>query len=249
MATILNRLFGVRAILLHDDPSAYERWHWLKKYVIHGKARTLDAGCGDGFFTLYAATCGHTAVGVSIDQASNTKAYRAAHFLGIPHVSFLTIDLRTMQDTTLQLGSFDNIMCLETIEHILDDKKLIHDLAQLLKPGGRFYLTTPYKHYRHLHGDTLSLTEDGGHVRWGYTHEELTALIQDYGFEVIAQDYIGGVTSQKLTSLLRFISKKINRRFAWTVTLPLRPLRMLDPLLMHFTNYPYHSVGIVAVKK
>jgi 2-polyprenyl-3-methyl-5-hydroxy-6-metoxy-1,4-benzoquinol methylase len=243
------KLVGWRAILLHDDPCAYQRFKWLKKNLTRGNIRTLDAGCGEGAFTLYAAMKGNDAVGFSFDDASNQVAYRYARQLKCPNAKFVTGDLRKLDKQAAMLGKFDQIICFETIEHIMNDKKLICDLASLLNPGGRLLLTTPNKNYKHLYGDSISLTEDGGHVRWGYTHDELKTMFSANGLEVVKQDFIGGMVSQKLTNLLRFIGKKSNRRIAWTATLPLRTLSVMDPALTHLLRYPFHSIGVVGIKR
>lgn len=61
----------------------------------------------------------------------------------------------------------------DVVNLVKNDQKLVRDLATLLKPGGILILTTPYKHHKAYYGEALSSTEDGGHVRWGYTHDEL----------------------------------------------------------------------------
>lgn len=243
------KLVGWRAILLHDDPCAYQRFKWLKKNLIGGNIRTLDAGCGEGAFTLYAALRGNTAIGLSHDLASNQKASQYTKQLNCSSATFVTGDLRTLDKRATKLGTFDQIICFETIEHILNDKKLIHNLASLLNPGGRLLLTTPNKNYKHLYGDSLSKTEDGGHVRWGYTHDEIKTMFNASGLEVAKQDFVGGMVSQKLTNLLRFVGKKSSRRIAWTATLPLRPLSLMDPALTKLLRYPFHSIGVIGVKK
>src|SRR5215472_12525885 len=46
------------------------------------------------------------------------------------------------------LGRFDQIMCLECIEHIPNDRKLVSDLASLLAPTGVLIISTPYKYHK-----------------------------------------------------------------------------------------------------
>jgi SAM-dependent methyltransferase len=58
MKNILIKLFGWRAAILHGDPCAFARWIWLRKNLTPGHFRTLDAGCGSGAFTFYAAKIG-----------------------------------------------------------------------------------------------------------------------------------------------------------------------------------------------
>ena len=74
----------------------------------------------------------------------------------------------------------------ETIEHLMNDQKLIDDLADRLNPGGTLLLTAPYKEHKPLWGEKLSEAEDGGHVRWGYSHDDVRAIFERSGLEVVA---------------------------------------------------------------
>ena len=247
MDNALVRLIGWRALIWQGDPLVIDRWHWLKRHLMPGPQQTFDAGCGNGAFTLYAARIGNRAVGLSFSDRDNQKATTRAQLLRIGHVEFKTGDLRRLDEFSRGLGTFDQILCLETIEHIVNDHKLLHDLTGLLKPGGRLLLTTPYRDYRRLYGETLSESEDGGHVRWGYTHEELRALFTRCGLTVETEEFLCGVISQKVTDLMRRLSR-INYRLAWALTLPLWPLTVLDPWLTRLTRYPHMTVGVVGVK-
>jgi SAM-dependent methyltransferase len=250
MENILVKLIGYPATVLHGDPPVFDRWCWLKKHLQPGPWRTLDAGCGSGAFTIYAAKIGNEAVGISYDERNNRVAAERAKILKIPNINFIKGDLRQLEKLSYNLGKFNQIICFETIEHIKDDKKLLKDFSFLLKPGGRLLLTTPYKYHRPLYGDqtSLSLEEDGGHVIFGYTHEELKNLLKEFGLEIEAADYISGYFSQQLNNLQRIISL-INPRLGWLMTFPLRIFQSLDPALAKFIKYPYLSIGIVAVKK
>ncbi len=242
----LLRLFGYFPTLLTGDTSTFDRWLWLRKHFRRG-LRTLDAGCGSGSFTFYAAKHGGGAVGVTSSDESIPKAEHRAAVLAITNVDFVKWDLREINAARERLGMFDQIICFEVIEHIMGDAKLLKDLSEFLRPGGRMYLTTPYKHYRHLYADRLSETEDGGHVRWGYTHEEMKALMAAAGLEVEIEEYITGYVSQKIMNLQRRLVD-ISSLLAYIVTFPLRPLIVLDYVFRR-QRYPALSIGVVAVKK
>lgn len=247
MNNLLVRILGWHATVLHGDPCVFDRWLWLKKRLRPGPLRTLDAGCGSGAFTMYAARIGNDALGLSFDEHNNAAAAGRAQILRIPGARFTHVDLRELDRRLPSLGVFDQIICLETIEHILDDRKLAKNLSALLKPGGRLLLTTPYKHYRRLLGDRLSATEDGGHVRWGYTHGEMRALFAGQGLEVVEESYISGVVSQQLTNLMRLLSC-VHPYFAWIAVFPLRIFQVFDAPLTRALRYPPLGIGVVAIK-
>jgi len=248
---ILVKLIGHPATILHGDTAVFDRWWWLKKYLKSGNLRTLDAGCGSGAFTMYAAKIGNEAIGISFDQRNDRVAAERAKILGISNVSFIQGDLRKLDEMSEVLKKFDQIICFETIEHILDDEKLIKDFSSLLNPSGRLLLTAPYKYYKHLYGDDktqLSTYEDGGHVRWGYTHEEMADLLKKFDFEIKVTEYITGYLSQQLINLQRILGE-INPKLAWLIIFPLRIFQFFDPVITKITNYPSLSIGIVAVKR
>ncbi len=247
MINLFIKVFGWPAIVWQADIGVLERSRWLRRHLLPGSHRTLDAGCGAGVFTLYAGLIGNEAIGISHEESLNEIGRVRASLLRLPNVEFLTADLRELDQFANQLGQFSQIICLETIEHILNDKKLIADLSRLLKPGGYLYLTTPFKHYKPLLGDKLSEHEDGGHVRWGYTHAEMRELFESQGLKIGAAENLGGVIAQQLISLTRILSQ-VNGRVAWLLVSPLRLLLTLDPWVTRLIQYPYLNIGIVGQK-
>ena len=249
MTDSLVKLFGWRATVLHGDPTTYDRWKWLRRHLSPGPIRTLEAGCGSGAFTMYAAKIGNHAVGISFDERNMWVAKTRSEILHLDGIQFIVGDLRELDKYAAGLGNFDQIICFETIEHILNDRKLVGDLASLLQPGGRILLTAPYKHYVPLLGDKLSDIEDGGHMRWGYTFEEVRELFDEAGIDVVTEEYISGFISQKITNLIRKLGMKMPRSIVWAASFPLRILCFLDVPFTNLTRYPYLSVGIVGVKR
>jgi SAM-dependent methyltransferase len=248
MNDLLVRLFGWRALTFQGDPLVGDRSRWLQRHLRAGPLRTLDAGCGNGAFSFLAARRGNTVLGLTFADFEVQKDTRRAALLGLSdRVEFRQADLRKLDELAPGIGTFDQIIALEVIEHILDDRKLVRDLAGVLKPGGRLYLSTPYKHYRRLYREYLSETEDGGHVRWGYTPEELRAILTEAGLVVEREDFLCGVASQQVTNLMRVLDR-VHPRLAWAAGLPFRPLVAVDPILTRVTRYPWMTVGVVAVK-
>ena len=253
MKNILVKLIGYTATVLHGDTAVFDRWKWLKKNLQTGPLRTLEAGCGSGAFTMYAAKIGNEAIGISFDERNNAVATERAKILNILNAKFIQGDLRKLDEMSKDLGKFDQIICFETIEHILNDKKLVKDFYSLLNPGGKLLLTTPYKYYKHLYGDQIKMAvcENGNHVRRGYTFEELKNLLKEAGFEMELEESITGFISQQLINLIRIIGDISSGfgKIAWAITFPLRILVVFDKPLTKLINYPFFSVAIIASKK
>jgi 2-polyprenyl-3-methyl-5-hydroxy-6-metoxy-1,4-benzoquinol methylase len=66
-------------------------------------------------------------------------AERRAAVCGVETAGCTVHDLR---DGPL-VGRFDQAICLEVAGHLLDDEKLVHDVAAALRPGARLLRTTP----------------------------------------------------------------------------------------------------------
>ncbi len=245
-AVLLVRLIGYPGTLLYGDTAVFDRWLWLRKNLRGGRVRTLDVGCGSGAFTLYAAKVGNEAIGISFESRKNEIATERAKLLRLPNARFVTGDIRELRAKS-ELGSFDQIICFETIEHIANDAQLMQDISHILRPGGRLLLTTPYRYYHHLPGDAISDVEDGGHVRWGYSHPEMKQRLSNAGLATVTQEYVTGPLSQCLIRIQRMLSRA-HPLIGWAVVLPLRWVVAFDPFLMRISDYPSLSIAVVGEK-
>ena len=238
---------GWRAPLMYGDPPAFDRWLWLRRHVLEPPARTLDAGSGNGTFSMYLASHGNEVTAISDHEPSQEKARRRAAKGGIEGADFITLDLRRLDEHADELGVFDQVVCLEVLEHIIEDEKLVRAFARLLRPGGRLLVTTPYRDHVLAYNEEISAEEDGGHVRPGYTHEELTELLGPAGLQVVSRAYLSGTVSQWTNDLMHRLNDGY-RHLGWGATLPLRVLRPLDRPVTRLTGQPYLAVGVVAVR-
>jgi len=55
--------------------------------------------------------------------------------------------LQDMTRCTLPSGSFEGAICVEVIEHVVEDEAFIEQIARVLRPGGWLYVTTPNGDY------------------------------------------------------------------------------------------------------
>ncbi len=250
MSDALLRTLGWRSLLIHGDPSVLDRWLWLRRYLRSGNLRTFDAGCGNGAFSIYAAFVGNQVVAASFSAEEQEAARRRAELVGAREIDFRKLDLRELDDHRESLGEFDQIICFETVEHVLRDQDLVRSLSAMLKPGGRLLLSAPFEGHHPLHSEPRepSPVEDGSHVRYGYSQPALRELALGAGLEVMEEGFVSGVISQRLTNLMRRLEGRLGVPAAWALLLPLRPLVVFDRVLSKALRYPYLSVTLCSAK-
>ena len=89
----------------------------------------------------------------------------AAELTRHPHVEF---HQAVVPPLAFAANSFDFVISFQVIEHIKQDVELVREVKRVLKPGGKFIVTTP--------NAPMSLTRNPWHVR-EYTAEQLQNLL------------------------------------------------------------------------
>ena len=115
-----------REVLAHADLSA--------------GLRVLDLGCGWGYGTLWADRSGARASGIDLglDQLRWARAnLDPGGRLGFAQANAAALPFRP--------GAFDRAVSVEMLEHVFrpDRPPVLAEIARVLKPGGRFALSTP----------------------------------------------------------------------------------------------------------
>jgi len=102
-------------------------------------ARVADVGCGGGLLSEALARAGAQVTG--IDLGEKVIGIAKLHL----YESNLSVDYRVQGSHELALaeaGTFDAVCCMELIEHVPDPAALVQDLARMVKPGGRVFMST-----------------------------------------------------------------------------------------------------------
>jgi 2-polyprenyl-3-methyl-5-hydroxy-6-metoxy-1,4-benzoquinol methylase len=251
--SLLVRRFGFTATLHHGDPLVYDRWRWLRRRLPQTKngEHLLDVGCGSGAFTIGAAKRGYNALGLSWDERNQAVACDRATICGTPNATFEVFDVRNLGQKAEWRGGFDVAICLENVEHIIDDFELIRSIAGCLKPGGRLLLTTPYWRrvpQGHMDYGPFPEFEDGRHVRRGYTAAMLHELCADAGLVVEEISYLSGPISQAIAFAIHAFERR-SETVTWAVTAPMRLLPpVLDSTLTRLFQWPSFCIGLDAYK-
>ena len=139
--------------------------------------RILDAGCGPGVFTLELAKLHPKAqvVGIDIDEAAIERNRRIAKEAGLANCRFEVADVEDLP----YRDEFDLVLCVDNLEHIEDDEAAMRSLARALAPGGRLVVHVPGYYRRWLLFGRRVNFDVPGHMRPGYTAEQIGRLRAD----------------------------------------------------------------------
>jgi 2-polyprenyl-3-methyl-5-hydroxy-6-metoxy-1,4-benzoquinol methylase len=253
MNSTLVKVFGWPMPLFHADTAVLDRWLWLRKRLpsTSNRKMLLDVGCGSGAFTIGAALRGYSALGLSWDTRNQNVAIERARMCNAKTAEFQIQDIRELGERDDLFGRFDVAICCEAIEHIIDDEKLMRDIAKCLTPSGRLLLTTTNYYLKPIdpaHEGPFPTVENGGHVRKGYTPEGLLRLCDGAGLKPESISYCTGFVSQKITHL-HFVTRKVHSAFAWLVVNPFRIFPpLLDDVVTRWLRYPHYSICLEASK-
>lgn len=182
-SAMLHRLNPVRLGFIREAIDAHWGGDIEGVRPLAGK-RALDVGCGAGLLCEPLARLGAEVTGV--DAASANIEAATLHARG----SGLSIHYRHGELSTLGLGQFDLVACLEVIEHVADKATFVAELAKHLAPGGLMVLSTPNRtpQSRLL---LVGAAEAVGAVPKGTHHwedfatpEELRSLLAEAGLEM-----------------------------------------------------------------
>ena len=122
------------------------RWQTVDMELLDVRAglSILDVGCGGGYLLGKAAGRAGAALGVDLD-GDRLRSARGGVLNGkLLSAGFVEFAVADGQHLPFASASVDRIICTETLEHVLDPRLILEQLARLLKPGGRLAISVPH---------------------------------------------------------------------------------------------------------
>ncbi|MCJ8163831.1 class I SAM-dependent methyltransferase [Pontibacter sp. E15-1] len=175
-------------------------WHVQKELRTWAENRRnkeqyiLDAGSGFGQYTYYLSGMSRKwsilAVDVKEEQISDSNCFIRA--IGRHNVLFRIADLVRYREPK----SYDLILSVDVMEHILEDVEVFHNFHASLRHGGMLLISTPSDQGgSDVHGtDEASFIEE--HVRDGYNIKEIQDKLKQAGFSKVEARYSYGTPGQ-----------------------------------------------------
>jgi SAM-dependent methyltransferase len=108
---------------------------------------------------------------------------------------------------------FDRVVIVDFLEHIPNDSEFIQELHRILKPGGELIINVPHRkesllrRFRLMIGQT---DEKHGHLRPGYTIQELSALL-NLRFIVLEHSTYSKFFSELVDTLIVYIMSRLRK--------------------------------------
>jgi len=161
--------------------------------------RMLDAGAGSGEMSLRALREGHANSIVGLEPMPENFKRLKENYHTTPGTEAIQGSLDRIP---LDSASFDAVLTTQVFEHIEDHESAADEVSRVIKPGGYLIFSVPHP---------PEIFPNDGHVRPGYTVDEVRALWEPRGFTILLTEYFF-----TLPTLMRLASAQrmpLNGRF------------------------------------
>lgn len=194
---------------------------WYLEHIKKGD-KVLDLGCNNGQHSLKVAKKCRQVVGVDYDKNQLQIARETGRDKKIKNVRFVYHDLESK--IPVKNNSFDKVICLDVLEHLVKRVQLIREIKRVLRPNGLAFLAIPnietsWKKLQKKAG-IKNIFADPDH-KIEYTKREAREIFTKQGFKVIKFkpvvydtpfigffDLLGGISLSWYATITRWKKKK-----------------------------------------
>lgn len=184
-----------------EEYERYELENWRVAYLDRLRAAGLlepasgplvDVGVGgSGYTVIEAARAGVPSIGCDLSLTGLRKARRFAEAEGVAERTLWACC--SAERLPLASGSCGTALAIAVLEHVPDDGAALRELARVLRPGGRAWVTVPHA-LRHISPVFRSANRRHdrrlGHLR-RYDAEGLATRARATGLEVLDTQFTG----------------------------------------------------------
>ncbi|MFH1722397.1 MAG: methyltransferase [Candidatus Altiarchaeota archaeon] len=164
--------FNEKILVEIDSHTGYNKWIYANISEYIGE-RIFEVGCGIGNITQFLKEKEYI---LCLDRSQGMIKRTKKNFSENKNISFLKKDLLDVDAAFLSQEKFDTVLCINVLEHILDDERALKKMHEIVAPGGNLVLLVPA--IKSLYGESdKSLSH---HRR--YTKKELLHKVKSQGF-------------------------------------------------------------------
>ncbi len=210
----------------------------------------LDAGTGRGDIALHCARLfpRWKIHGIDLEDERVERCRTAATALHLGNASF-------SKDNLLNLtarSEYDLITSTDVLEHIEDDRHAMSNLARALRPGGYVLLTFPSVPQRR-HSRLVAWRErrigftpaDIGHVRPGYSPDQINGLAREVGLEPVKTVWTYGPFGNLAHDIFFVLGDSKPNPIVFVVALPF----LLSLSFLELRTTTRHGSGLLAIAR
>lgn len=161
--------------------------------LINGKV--LEIGTGSGYGVDYLAPV--TTEFITVDKFKSDM-----DFSGYSNVKFVQCAVPPLP---LEDNQFDFVVSFQVIEHIKNDREFVKEIHRVLKPGGKFIVSTP--------NALTTLTRNPWHIR-EYKKEELRKLLSEFFKSIEALGIYG---NDKVMRYYEYNKQAVQKLLKWDI--------------------------------
>ena len=167
------------------------KWKSLKANLPLGKnVQFLDFGCGKGLLLseILKVNPDLKATGADVSETGIKFAKKA-----LPSAKFILI--KEGEKLPFKTNSFDFILAADVLEHVYDTDLIFSELARILKPGGKIFISVPYHGmFKNiiitLIGFDFYFDPKQPHIRF-FTKNNLFKIVKEKGLKILKNGYYG----------------------------------------------------------
>lgn len=227
LGNVFNKTPFLRKLFYHLlDLLLLRSWHvhkelrqWIRSAPVN--ANILDAGAGFGQYTfwLHSRNPNWNILAVDVKEEQVADCNQFFQKIGAKNVLFKVDDLTKY----VKPDSYDLVVCVDVMEHILEDVQVFKNYVASMKPGAMLLISTPSDQGgSDVHEDSdSSFIEE--HVRDGYNIKEIEEKLRGAGFSKVIARYQYGTPGK--------ISWRLSMKY---------PIQMLGVTKLFFIILPFY---------